>query len=114
MNKRTQISLLIEIVDTLKDSIDQISETYSEVAGILYGTDKAANFEAYGGYGFDQLLGNGNPYDSGLPQLVEHFEKQLKTTLALDREHENKYNSGGECSDKCPRCFDTPINTGGI
>ena len=78
MNKRSQISLLIEIVDTLNDSIDQISETYSEVAGILHGTDKAANFEAYGGYGFDQLLGNGNPYDSGLPQLVEHFEKQLE------------------------------------
>ena len=30
-----------------------------------------SNFEAYGKYGFDQLLGNGNPYDNSIFNLIK-------------------------------------------
>ena len=33
------------------------------------------NYEAYGRYGFDQLLGNGNPYDSRLFSLIDKTEE---------------------------------------
>ena len=33
------------------------------------------NYEAYGRYGFDQLLGSGNPYDSSLFSLIDKTEE---------------------------------------
>ena len=31
------------------------------------------HFDAYGGYGFDQLLGNGNPHDSSLQTIIDEL-----------------------------------------
>jgi len=72
------IERIDEIIFTLKDSMERIAEIQTEVDGILYDTNIENNYEAYGKYGFDQLLGNGNPYDNGLPSLIEHFESQLE------------------------------------
>ena len=33
-----------------------------------------ARYEAYGRYGFNQLLGNGNPYDDGLHTIIEELD----------------------------------------
>ena len=72
------INDLNEIILTLNDSLERIAEIQTEVDGVIYDTDIVNNYEAYGKYGFDQLLGNGNPYDGGLPSLIEHFESQLE------------------------------------
>ena len=34
------------------------------------------NYEAYGKYGFDQLLGTGNPYDNSLQSLIDKTEEE--------------------------------------
>jgi len=46
------------------------------VSGVYGTTRLQANYEAYGRYGFNQLLGNGNPYDSSLDSLIEEIEKE--------------------------------------
>jgi len=88
MNKEAKIEMINEIVFTLKDSMERIAEIQTEVDGILYDTDIVNNYEAYGKYGFDQLLGNGNPCDDGLPSLIEHFESQLEE-LSEETEMDN-------------------------
>ena len=50
------------IVDTVVDSTD--------------GHFLKANYEAYGKYGFDQLLGTGNPYDNSLQYLIDKFDSR--------------------------------------
>jgi hypothetical protein len=83
MNKEARIEMIDEILFTLRDSMERIAEIQTEVDGILYDTDIVNNYEAYGKYGFDQLLGNGNPCDDGLPSLIEHFESQLEELSEL-------------------------------
>ena len=55
----------IELVQQAQDLIDEAVD----------GTSQEAHFLAYGRYGFDQLLGNGNPYDKGLYDLLRDEEE---------------------------------------
>ena len=67
-----------------QEFIDEIERAISLVEEASYAVDMAvdslgghsvkANYEAYGRYGFDQLLGNGNPYDSSLQSLIDKTE----------------------------------------
>ena len=61
--------------DERRELIEQAQELVREardlVVAAVEGTDNAANFDAYGQYGFKQLLGEGNPYDSSLDSLLE-------------------------------------------
>ena len=56
--------LLLEALELVQQAQEMVDEAVS-------GTDKEAHYEAYGRYGFDQLLGNGNPYDFSLESLLE-------------------------------------------
>ena len=60
-----------EINDNLDDIIMRVEILKSEIDGLLHGTDLYSHYKAYGRYGFDQLLGNGNPYDEGLESIRE-------------------------------------------
>tara|TARA_R110000824_G_scaffold244238_1_gene432978 strand:- start:410 stop:691 length:282 start_codon:yes stop_codon:yes gene_type:complete len=40
-------------------------------------TEQKAEYEAYGRYGIDQLLGNGNPYDKGIQNLIDELSNEL-------------------------------------
>ncbi len=60
-----------EAQDKIQEAIDLIEEAQDLVRSAINGTDKQSHFDAYGGYGFDQLLGNGNPYDSSLSGLLD-------------------------------------------
>lgn len=33
-------------------------------------------YDVYGKFGFNQLLGDGNPYDTGLNEIIEKIEKE--------------------------------------
>ena len=50
----------------IDDIIIRVEELKCELDNLLHGTDLYPHYKAYGRYGFDQLLGNGNPYDEGL------------------------------------------------
>lgn len=63
-----------------QELIEQAQELIIEAAQLLdqavKGTSNEANFNAYGKYGINQLLGNGNPYDNSLDTLLEAFEEE--------------------------------------
>ena len=67
---------LQEFKNQLQNAIDQVSEAQDQVEEIMEQVGiNTANFYAYGKYGFDQLLGNGNPYNSSLYTIMNKLER---------------------------------------
>ena len=60
-----------EFIDEIERAISLVEEASYAVDMVVQGMRIQANYEAYGRYGFDQLLGNGNPYDSSLQSLID-------------------------------------------
>lgn len=63
-----------ERLDQINQAMDLIVEARDLVDDAVQGTQNEAHYRAYGKYGFNTLLGDGNPYDSSLHTLVEYFE----------------------------------------
>ena len=63
-----------EFIDEIERAISLVEEASYAVDMVVQGMRIQANYEAYGRYGFDQLLGNGNPYDSSLQGLIDKTE----------------------------------------
>ena len=57
--------------DQIQEAIQMIIEATEIIKNTVNGTRKQSHFEAYGAYGLDQALGNGNPNDSSLFDLLE-------------------------------------------
>ena len=66
-----------EKISIIENAILKIENIMVEVDGIISGTSQQAHYEAYGKYGFNQLLGNGNPYDSSLKSLIEELHEEF-------------------------------------
>ena len=64
-----EIERAIEMVDQARHIVDMAIDNVN-------GHFLKANYEAYGKYGFDQLLGNGNPYDNSLQYLIDKFDSK--------------------------------------
>ena len=59
-----------QIQDQIQEAIDLVEEACQLVDDALRSDSRhKSHYEAYGCYGFSQLLGNGNPYDSSLFDL---------------------------------------------
>tara|TARA_R100001443_G_scaffold19278_1_gene30673 strand:- start:1478 stop:1663 length:186 start_codon:yes stop_codon:yes gene_type:complete len=58
----------LEKIEEAKQLIIEALQLADEVAN---DTNNSSHFSAYGKYGFDQLLGNGNKYDSSLDNLLD-------------------------------------------
>jgi len=58
----------------LADIMYELEMLKEEVDSLVEGTSIEANYKAYGRYGFDQLLGNGNPYDNSLQSIIDDTE----------------------------------------
>ena len=58
-----------EIHHSINDIIMRIEMIKCELDDLLNGTDLDKHYKAYGRYGLDQLLGDGNPYDDGLESI---------------------------------------------
>lgn len=65
-----------ERIEQIEDAIQMIEKAQDLVDEALSGTSIKGNYEAYGKYGFSQLLGNGNPYDGNLNKLMESLENE--------------------------------------
>ena len=59
--------------EAIQNAWSLIEEAQQLVDEAVQGTSQQSHYEAYGKYGFSQLLANGNPYDSSLNTLVEEF-----------------------------------------
>ena len=66
-----------EKIDAIRQAVHLVEEACQLVDSTM--DDQAydeGQYEAYGKYGFNQLLGNGNPYDGSLFTLIEKLEGQ--------------------------------------
>lgn len=66
----------VQRLEMLLEALELIQEAQQLVNDAVSDTNHETHYLAYGRYGFDQLLGNGNPYDSGLPNLIEELGKE--------------------------------------
>ena len=70
MNKEEftdEIERAIEMVDQARHIVDMAIDNMPA----RFNRGIVSNYEAYGKYGFDQLLGTGNPYDNSLQTLID-------------------------------------------
>ena len=63
-----------ERLEIIEEAMDMIMEAQNLVDAAVDDTNIKSNYTAYGKYGFNQLLGNGNPYDSSLYSLIKEFD----------------------------------------
>jgi hypothetical protein len=60
-------------IEMLFEALELVQQAQQLVDDALSGSKHESHYKAYGRYGFDQLLGNGNPYDYDLEKLLEEF-----------------------------------------
>ena len=66
-----------EFIDEIERAIEMVDQARHIVDMAVDNMSIKANYEAYGKYGFDQLLGSGNPYDNSLQTLIDkHLEEE--------------------------------------
>ena len=68
-----------EFIDEIERAIEMVDQARHIVYTVVDSTDGhflKENYEAYGKYGFDQLLGTGNPYDNSLQYLIDKFDSR--------------------------------------
>ena len=65
-----------EFIDEIERAIEMVDQARHIVDIAIDGMSIQANYEAYGKYGFDQLLGTGNPYDNSLQYLIDKFDSE--------------------------------------
>ena len=59
-----------EKIDAIQEAIRLVEEACQLVDSVMDDSSGKSRYEAYGKYGFNQLLGNGNPYDNSLFDLI--------------------------------------------
>jgi len=67
-----------ERINQMEEAMELIEEARQLVGDALRFTKMERHYNAYGEYGFSQLLGEGNPYDGSIPKLIEECEEQIK------------------------------------
>lgn len=63
---------VVEVIDDVIRDVEIASDTIDQALP----ENLKPNYEAYGRYGFDQLLGNGNPYDDSLFTLKDRVQEE--------------------------------------
>ena len=67
-----------ERLELVQAAQELVIEAQNIMDDAMKGYDGEANYLSYGKYGFSQLLGNGNPYDSSLYSISESLEEDLE------------------------------------
>jgi len=80
-HRRMQGTQITPNIQKIKEAVDLIREAKDLVDGVLDQPEIkdfrfARHYYAYGRYGFDQLLGEGNPLDSCLFELIEELKME--------------------------------------
>ena len=65
----------IDKQDKIQEAMNLIEEALTLVDEVVEDMPIRANYEAYGRYGFNTLLGSGNPYDSSLHSIMDELEE---------------------------------------
>ena len=65
-----------EKIDILHEAIELVQEARQLVDSVMDDSPNKSHYESYGKYGFSQLLGDGNPYDSSIYTQIEELERE--------------------------------------
>ena len=71
---RDERMLKLQGINRAQELIFQAQELIDDA---IKGTEQQPHYEAYGRYGIDQLLCNGNPYDKGIQDLIDELSNEL-------------------------------------
>jgi hypothetical protein len=71
-----------ELLEELYQAIELVEEAKSRVDEVAKALGEYSRYKAYGCYGFDTLLGNGNPYDASLFDLVKKAEDMMEEEVS--------------------------------
>ena len=74
----TQIEWQLHSIEELKNAVQLIEEAKNQIEYALQYNRDLEQYIAFGRYGLDQLLGNGNPYDNSIFDLIETAKKQIE------------------------------------
>jgi len=64
-------------IENLEQALDLVSEAQELVDRVMMNDNSGSNYRAYGRYGFDQIFGNGNPYDGSVQKVLDRLEEDL-------------------------------------
>lgn len=73
----SQIEWQLQSIEELQEAMQMIEELQNKIDNALQYNEDECHYKAYGRYGIDQLLGNGNPYDGSIPKLIERAREQI-------------------------------------
>lgn len=79
-------------LEQLEEASDMVNTAANLVEDVVP-PSLMSNYRAYGRYGFDQLLGKGNPYDKGLDDIGQAIEE------SYNYEEGEEYAKGGDLSE---------------
>jgi hypothetical protein len=74
----SQIEWQLQSIQELQEAMRMIEELQEKIDNALQYNEDECHYKAYGRYGIDQLIGNGNRYDGSIPKLIERAEKQIE------------------------------------
>ncbi len=63
-----------EVMNELNEAIAMVEEAKAKVDQVARVIGDEGHYTAYGRYGFDTLLGNGNRYDTSLFDMMNNLE----------------------------------------
>lgn len=63
-------------IEMIEEAMKLIRQAQELVDDAVKGTDCKPSYDAYGKYGFDTLLNNGNPYDEGLQNIIDELNNE--------------------------------------
>ena len=67
-----------ELKDELNEAIALVEEAKAKVDAAAKQAGCYSHYTAYGRYGFDTLLGNGNRYDASLFDMMNDLEEEME------------------------------------
>ena len=67
-----------EIMEELNEAIALVEQAKAKVDAAAKQAGRYGHYTAYGRYGFDTLLGNGNPYDASLFDMMNDLEEEME------------------------------------
>lgn len=80
MNIQTRIDKIEEARELIEDAASLVDQALNGMGRI------SDHYQAYGRYGFNQLLNEGNPYDDGLEDLTKKLEEENEESIEAEED----------------------------
>jgi hypothetical protein len=74
----SQIEVQLNSIELLKEALQKLQDLKGDIEHALDYNPQRDHYRAYGGYGIEQLLGNGNPYDGSIHTLIQAAEQEIE------------------------------------